>query len=427
MVAVGQLSIDFTPPPVKNFAISAFGSHDKVVLVGGILVVLAIFAAVIGVLAMRRLAYGMTGLGVFTLVGLIAALTRPGASASDALPTLVGGVAAVLALRRLARAAQRRRGRLRPHARAAGPARPPGPSGAGGRGPARPARAARLPRAGAPGASGSGGSVGARPDAGGPGRSDRPAGGPAGPPGAGRPGWPAGPSGAGGPAGPAVPRSGADAAGTPAAGRPAGRGGRAAGQWTRRRRGPRALAARREPPAPPPPRRSFIATSAVVAGTAVVAGIGGRLLGERASVSVGAAARCGSRRRSGPPRRCPAGANLKIPGLSSFITPNASSTGWTPRSCCPRSPRPAGSCGSTAWSTREMTLTFDDLIRRPLIEDYITLTCVSNPVGGPYIGNAKWLGRQPAQPAARGRHPGRAPTSCCAPPPTASPPARRSR
>jgi DMSO/TMAO reductase YedYZ molybdopterin-dependent catalytic subunit len=41
---------------------------------------------------------------------------------------------------------------------------------------------------------------------------------------------------------------------------------------------------------------------------------------------------------------------------------------------------------------REMTLTFGELIKRPLIEDYITLCCVSNPVGGPYIGNAKWLG-----------------------------------
>ena len=41
---------------------------------------------------------------------------------------------------------------------------------------------------------------------------------------------------------------------------------------------------------------------------------------------------------------------------------------------------------------QELVLTFDDLIKRPLIEDYITLCCVSNPVGGPYIGNAKWLG-----------------------------------
>jgi len=41
---------------------------------------------------------------------------------------------------------------------------------------------------------------------------------------------------------------------------------------------------------------------------------------------------------------------------------------------------------------REVTLTFDELLRRPLVEDYITLTCVSDPVGGPYVGNAKWLG-----------------------------------
>jgi hypothetical protein len=101
VVAVGELSIDFTPPALKNFAIIHFGSHDKGVLVAGILVVLAIFAAGIGVVAVRRLSYGMAGLGVFVMVGLIAALTRPGASATDVLPTLVGGVAAVLALRRL--------------------------------------------------------------------------------------------------------------------------------------------------------------------------------------------------------------------------------------------------------------------------------------------------------------------------------------
>jgi DMSO/TMAO reductase YedYZ molybdopterin-dependent catalytic subunit len=42
--------------------------------------------------------------------------------------------------------------------------------------------------------------------------------------------------------------------------------------------------------------------------------------------------------------------------------------------------------------TKEIVLTFEDLIKQPLIEDYITLCCVSNWVGGPYIGNAKWLG-----------------------------------
>jgi DMSO/TMAO reductase YedYZ molybdopterin-dependent catalytic subunit len=41
---------------------------------------------------------------------------------------------------------------------------------------------------------------------------------------------------------------------------------------------------------------------------------------------------------------------------------------------------------------REIDLSYDELMRRPLIETYVTLTCVSDPVAGPYIGNARWLG-----------------------------------
>jgi len=41
---------------------------------------------------------------------------------------------------------------------------------------------------------------------------------------------------------------------------------------------------------------------------------------------------------------------------------------------------------------RELTLSFEDLLARPLIERDITLNCVSNEVGGPYIGTGRWLG-----------------------------------
>ncbi len=41
---------------------------------------------------------------------------------------------------------------------------------------------------------------------------------------------------------------------------------------------------------------------------------------------------------------------------------------------------------------REVTLTFDDLLARPLVERTITLTCVSNEVGGPYISTANFIG-----------------------------------
>ena len=93
VVAVGQAAIDLTPPPVKNFAISAFGSGDKTVLLGGILVVLAVYAAVVGMLAVRRLAFGLWGLALFALVGLVAALTRPNSTPEYIVPTLAGAAA----------------------------------------------------------------------------------------------------------------------------------------------------------------------------------------------------------------------------------------------------------------------------------------------------------------------------------------------
>ena len=63
LAAVGSLAIDHTPPAVKNFAIATFGSHDKTALVTGILVVLAVLSAGIGVAATRRLGYGLLGPG----------------------------------------------------------------------------------------------------------------------------------------------------------------------------------------------------------------------------------------------------------------------------------------------------------------------------------------------------------------------------
>src|SRR5205085_3106694 len=52
-----------------------------------------------------------------------------------------------------------------------------------------------------------------------------------------------------------------------------------------------------------------------------------------------------------------------------------------------------------SWSLRvhgmlgkELQLSFADLLDRPLVERVITLNCVSNEVGGPYIGTSRWLG-----------------------------------
>ena len=119
MLAVGQAAIDLTPLPVKDFAISTFGADDKTALLAGILVILAAFAAVIGILAVRRLALGLLGLAVFACIGLAAALTRPNATAEYAIPTLVGAAAGAFALSRLVHAASGL-GSRRPAARSPG-------------------------------------------------------------------------------------------------------------------------------------------------------------------------------------------------------------------------------------------------------------------------------------------------------------------
>lgn len=41
---------------------------------------------------------------------------------------------------------------------------------------------------------------------------------------------------------------------------------------------------------------------------------------------------------------------------------------------------------------RELTVTYEDLVARGLSETWVTLTCVSNEVGGDLVGNARWSG-----------------------------------
>ncbi len=96
VIAVGETAINLTPIPVKEFAITHFGTHDKEALLTGIVVFLVAFAALIGVAAVRRIGYGLAGLAVFAGIGMAAAVHLPTGTAVDVIPTLAGvGVAAV--------------------------------------------------------------------------------------------------------------------------------------------------------------------------------------------------------------------------------------------------------------------------------------------------------------------------------------------
>ena len=69
----------------------------------------------------------------------------------------------------------------------------------------------------------------------------------------------------------------------------------------------------------------------------------------------------------------------------------------------------------------EITLSYADLIAMPSIERMITLTCVSNEVGGDLAGNAMLAGRPDRRRAEAGGPAEPAPTACCPPASTASP------
>ncbi len=153
----------------------------------------------------------------------------------------------------------------------------------------------------------------------------------------------------------------------------------------------RQLEPARSSPGPAPDRRRFLLTGVGVAGVSLLTYAAGSWLGESRDVNaIQKALRLPPPAKAAPP--LPPGVNLNVPGLSSFITPNSSFYRVDTAIVLPEITPATWQLRVHGMVSKELVLTFDDLIRRPLIEDYITLCCVSNPVGGPYIGNAKWLG-----------------------------------
>jgi DMSO/TMAO reductase YedYZ molybdopterin-dependent catalytic subunit len=141
-------------------------------------------------------------------------------------------------------------------------------------------------------------------------------------------------------------------------------------------------------------RRGFLVTGGLVLGAAALAGGGGRLLqrrfvvaGERAGLTLPAPA--------SPAAPLPAGADLSrtVAGVTPLFTANRDFYRVDTAITVPQL-RPAAyrlSLSGMFDSPRSYTL--DDLFGRgDLIERDVTLTCVSNEVGGTLAGTARWIG-----------------------------------
>jgi DMSO/TMAO reductase YedYZ molybdopterin-dependent catalytic subunit len=140
---------------------------------------------------------------------------------------------------------------------------------------------------------------------------------------------------------------------------------------------------------------------------AVLAAAGGRALSAvgNTATQVRQALRLPAARRAAA--ALPAGVGAEVPGMPQFVTPNAQFYRIDTALAVPE-------IDPTGWQLRvhgmveeEFALSFAELLDLDLQESWVTLTCVSNPVGGDLAGNAKWLGYPLRELLARARpHPG---------------------
>jgi DMSO/TMAO reductase YedYZ molybdopterin-dependent catalytic subunit len=267
VLALGSTFIDFTPPWLKDFAIATFGTNDKAALFVGMGLTIAVLACVLGVVAYRRWALGVLGVLFMGAVIVASVVTRAGVTPLDAIPSVLGTLAGLAALRFLV----------------------------------APLWTAKA--------------------------------------------WPEAP---------------ADVAG--------------------------------DTPRPGASRRRFFAAAGITAAAAGIAATGGRLLSAarsniakaREALQLPAPARAAA--------AVPAGVQSPVPGVTPWVTPNGEFYRIDTALSVPE-------INADEWELRvhglveeEFRLTFQDLLDADLIESHVTLTCVSNPVGGNLAGNAKWLG-----------------------------------
>ena len=268
VIALGSTFIDFTPPWMKDFAIATFGTNDKLALFVGMAVTILLLACVLGIVAYRKWALGVAGVLLMGAVIVASVVTRASVKPLDAVPTLIGTAAGLIALRFLIT----KLWRMQP--------------------------------------------------------------------------W---------------PEMDSD------------------------------LAAK-DPERPATSRRAFFAATGVTAAASAIAATGGRMLSAARSNVAQAREALQLPAPAKPAPAVPAGVQSKAPGVTPWLTPNNDFYRIDTALSVPE-------INAADWELRihglveqEVRLSFQDLLDADLIESHVSLTCVSNPVGGNLAGNAKWLG-----------------------------------
>ena len=137
-------------------------------------------------------------------------------------------------------------------------------------------------------------------------------------------------------------------------------------------------------------RRGFLRAALAVGAIAAAGGLVSQRFGGGAAAASRADVRIPAPASRAP--KLPAGAQLVVPGLSPYLTPNTEFYRVDTALKVPDVPIEGWTLRIHGMVDQELELSYQDLLSRRLVERRITLTCVSNPVGGEYAGNATWIG-----------------------------------
>ncbi|MEO7663985.1 MAG: molybdopterin-dependent oxidoreductase [Candidatus Limnocylindrales bacterium] len=88
----------------------------------------------------------------------------------------------------------------------------------------------------------------------------------------------------------------------------------------------------------------------------------------------------------------PAGASLTVDEITPIVVPNADFYRIDTALLVPNIDRDVWRLRIHGMVDHEVSLSYADLTALPIIEQYVTIACVSNSVGGDLVGNAKWTG-----------------------------------
>ena len=146
-------------------------------------------------------------------------------------------------------------------------------------------------------------------------------------------------------------------------------------------------------------RRRFLLTSGAVAAASVAAGVVGTR-GTRSGVAAAksrdaAAVEFAARAATQTPTATASattGTQLDVPGISPFFTRNKDFYRIDTALSVPQIDKAKWSLRIHGLVDKELRISYDDLLAMPAVEHDTTLCCVSNPVGGELISNARWTG-----------------------------------